>query len=231
MKTRLIIGVSILVLCMLGVAGFRHSEPALRALVNRWSPEREGRQAEKWKTDIQRQFEKRISFDFVDTPLDDVLCFLSSLTGTNIVLDRAALQDGEVPVTLKVNDMRLGAALDWILRLVNLNYVLRDEAVFVSTPERCRPPPVTYAYLLGGIVPREQYGEFLTMLGREISDGWDHDPRGTVKIFGDTLVLHRIGDEARKVQHILDAMGIEPVPPEVPKSNRSRLLEPDDSEL
>ena len=53
------------------------------------SPEYEGRRAEKWRTEVQEQFEKRISFDFVDTPLADVVAFLGSITGTNMVIDPA----------------------------------------------------------------------------------------------------------------------------------------------
>ena len=89
-----------------------------------------------WKKEVREQMEKRISFDFVDTPLADVVAFLANLTGTNMVLDPAAVQGDDVPVTLKVNDMRLGAALEWILKLANLTYALRDEVIFISTKER-----------------------------------------------------------------------------------------------
>ena len=65
-----------------------------------------------WKKVVKEQMEKRISFDFVDTPLADVVAFLNNLTGVNMVLDPAAVEGDDVPVTLKVNDMRLGAALE-----------------------------------------------------------------------------------------------------------------------
>jgi len=91
-----------------------------------------------WKKQVFTQLEKRVSFDFLDTPLADVVAFLQNLTGVNMVLDPAAIQGDDVPVTLKVNDMRLGAALDWILRLANLQYTLRDEAVFVSSGDRIK---------------------------------------------------------------------------------------------
>jgi type II secretory pathway component GspD/PulD (secretin) len=99
-----------------------------------------------WKKDMKAQMEKRISFDFVDTPLADVVAFLSNLTGATIILDPAAVQGNEVPVTLKVGDMRLGAALDWILRLVNLTYALRDQAIFISTKERVADRPSLRIY-------------------------------------------------------------------------------------
>jgi hypothetical protein len=86
-----------------------------------------------WKKRVYQQLEKKVSFDFVDTPLADVVAFLQNLTGVNMVLDPASVQGQDVPVTLKVSDMRLGAAVDWILRLASLSYTLRDEAVFISS--------------------------------------------------------------------------------------------------
>ena len=99
-----------------------------------------------WQQEIKAQMEKRISFDFVDTPLADVVAFLTNLTNTNMVLDPAAVEGDDVPVTLKVSDMKLEAALEWILRLVNLTYAFRDEAVFISTPDRVAEKPILRLY-------------------------------------------------------------------------------------
>ena len=91
-----------------------------------------------WKKRVLEEMEKRVSFDFLDTPLADVVAFLQNLTGVNMVIDPNATEGDDVPVTLKVNDMRLGAALDWILRLCDLSYALKDEVVYVSTKDRIR---------------------------------------------------------------------------------------------
>ena len=91
---------------------------------------------EPWKKDIEDALKnRRVSFDFVDTPLEDVITFLNSIADVNMVLDPNALaqaKDVDMPVTLKVQDMRLESALQWILRLVSLKYALRDEAIFIS---------------------------------------------------------------------------------------------------
>ncbi|MBI2190986.1 MAG: hypothetical protein HYU36_03240 [Planctomycetes bacterium] len=99
-----------------------------------------------WKKGILQQMEKRVSFDFVDTPLQDVMAFLQNLTGVNIVLDPQATGGGDASVTLRVNDMRLSAAMEWILRLVNLKYVLRDEAIYISTSDRLEEAGVMRIY-------------------------------------------------------------------------------------
>jgi len=101
---------------------------------------------QEWEARIREAMGKKISFDFVETPLQDVIAFVSSLTDVTIVLDAEAIKDEAPTVTLRVNDMRLEAALNWVLKLVNLKYTLKDEAVFVSKPERIHDKPILRMY-------------------------------------------------------------------------------------
>ncbi len=92
-----------------------------------------------WKRDIRKMLERRVTFEFVDTPLQEAIQFLQTLTKTTIILDPMALEDttaAGTPITLRVNDMSLGLALRWILRLADLDFTLKDEAVYISTPQR-----------------------------------------------------------------------------------------------
>jgi len=89
---------------------------------------------QEWEKRIEESLNKKVTFDFVETPLQDVVNFLSSLVDVTIVLDHAATKDAP-NVTLRVNDMRLLSALNWILKLVALKYTLKDEAVFISKGE------------------------------------------------------------------------------------------------
>lgn len=105
---------------------------------------------EKWKIELEKALrERRVSFDFVDTPLGDVLAFLNSIADVNMVLDSTALakpRDVDMPVTLKVQDMRLGSALTWILRLCDLTYVITGQAVFITDPHTAEGKPFTKIY-------------------------------------------------------------------------------------
>ncbi|MFP4055604.1 MAG: tetratricopeptide repeat protein [Candidatus Brocadiia bacterium] len=101
---------------------------------------------EPWEAKIREAMEKKISFDFVETPLQDVITFISSLAEVTIVLDQKVIQDEPHPITLRVKDMRLKSALDWVLRLAGLTYTLRNEAVFVSKPEHIHEKPVLRMY-------------------------------------------------------------------------------------
>ncbi len=104
------------------------------------------REPEAWETRIRAALERRISFDFIETPLPDVVSFLGSLTEASMVLDTEALKDGMPTVSLRVQDMRLEAALNWLCKLVGLRYALRDEAIFLSRPERIFDTPVLRMY-------------------------------------------------------------------------------------
>jgi hypothetical protein len=216
MKKRLAKGLAVLVICALGTAAVRHNVLTLRSNWDRCSGDYQWYQDRRWKDRIQEQLQTRVHFDFVDTPLADVVAFLSSITSTTMVLDPTVVDEGnnKRPVTLKVADMRWGAALDWILRLVDLRYDLRDEAIFISTRDRLASKPVTHAYSLKGKIPPSQHDELLRLLARELPPDADMvDPRACIRIFGDILVIHRMGEAAKPLLDVLDAMGLEPVKP------------------
>ena len=98
-----------------------------------------------WERRIKEALNKKVTFDFVETPLQDVVNFLSSLVDVTIVLDTPAVKDAP-NVTLRVNEMRLQSALNWILKLVALKYTLKDEAVFISKAEAIMEKPVLRMY-------------------------------------------------------------------------------------
>jgi len=53
-----------------------------------------------------------ISFEFVDTPIKDVVAFLREKTNTNMIVDAEA---GNVPITLKLNNVTLRTAFRYLL--------------------------------------------------------------------------------------------------------------------
>lgn len=90
-----------------------------------------------WLSDIRKTLALKISFDFIETPLRDVVHFLQSITNATIILDPKAVKELANPeVTLKVTDMKLGLALDWILSMVDLGYAYADGAIYISSEQR-----------------------------------------------------------------------------------------------
>ena len=93
-----------------------------------------------WKTRLQQQLTRPVTFEFTEVPLSEVVGFLGTVSNVNIVLDRQGIQaagkDPDMPITLKIKDTSLADALDWITDLSGLTYVLRNGAVFISDPSQ-----------------------------------------------------------------------------------------------
>ncbi|HUT35523.1 MAG TPA: hypothetical protein VNE39_18690 [Planctomycetota bacterium] len=73
---------------------------------------------------------KRVTFDFVETPIGDAMNFIQQLLGVNVVVD-PGLDKGRA-LTLRVNDMPMGQALQWIAKLADAKMEVRDGAVVIQ---------------------------------------------------------------------------------------------------
>ncbi len=89
---------------------------------------------EPWVAALHDRLEQRVTFDFQDTPFEEVVTFLRQVTGTNIIVAPSvqAAKAGGGTVTLKVKDMRFGDALKWILELTSLKMALQNQAIYIS---------------------------------------------------------------------------------------------------
>lgn len=88
---------------------------------------------EPWVAQLNERLNQRITFEFQDTALDDVINFLRQVTGTTIIPAPDVAAAGGGTVTLKVKDMRFGDALKWILELTNLKMALQNQAIYISS--------------------------------------------------------------------------------------------------
>jgi len=87
---------------------------------------------EEWRKKIVDQLDQEVTLDFQDHDLPDVVNFLQKITGVNFVLDPAVIAAGTPPVTLRVEAMKLRYVLDFIMKLTNLSYTVRNQAIFIS---------------------------------------------------------------------------------------------------
>jgi general secretion pathway protein D len=106
----------------------------------------EGEEDKVWQKTINDQLEQEIHVDFVDTDLADVVQFLQRVSNVNIVVDQQVLVNAPPPVNLTADRMKLRFVLDLIMKLTGLNYVLRDEAIFISNTEGVRGDLITKLY-------------------------------------------------------------------------------------
>lgn len=92
---------------------------------------------------LEDRLAKKVTFEFVETPLTEAVRFLGQLSGVTIDLPNAvAHKKGHTPITLKVTNMPLRLAIDWILRLGDCTYEQRgDGLVCVLPPDAGKAPP------------------------------------------------------------------------------------------
>ncbi|MCY3020317.1 MAG: hypothetical protein NTW87_14965 [Planctomycetota bacterium] len=135
MRTMLVTLIALSALCLgTGLPASEEKAPATG------EKPKEGEEA--WKAEIAKKLEGKVSFEFVDTPLEEALSFLNSVTKVKIVIDPRAAADGanKTPINLKVKDMSVKLALEWICKLGNLKYELQNQAVFVTLNKEAAAP-------------------------------------------------------------------------------------------
>ncbi|MHC4184160.1 MAG: hypothetical protein ACYSR0_12505, partial [Planctomycetota bacterium] len=71
---------------------------------------------------------KKLSIEFIDTPLSDVVVFLQEKTGANFVLDKNA---AAANVNVRLNDVPVSTVLDYILPQ-GIDYVVKDNVVHIT---------------------------------------------------------------------------------------------------
>jgi hypothetical protein len=97
-----------------------------------------------------------ISVDFKSEKFEAVIDYLMDKTGQVILLDKESLKEKEIdyetPVTLKVNKISVRALLRKILNDLGLTYIIKDEAIQVTTLEKAKKLMVVRSYPVGDLV-------------------------------------------------------------------------------
>jgi len=78
--------------------------------------------------EMQTKLDERLSIEFINTPLRDVIAFLQEKSKMNFFLDKDA---PDTSVSIKLNDVPLSVILEYILPK-NLSYVVTDNIVHVT---------------------------------------------------------------------------------------------------
>ncbi|MEI6232887.1 MAG: hypothetical protein WCT04_07540 [Planctomycetota bacterium] len=97
-------------------------------------------QEEPWKLEIRKKLQRKVALEFVDTQLVDVIGQLRSLSNVTMIVDPKVLAASPPLINLRVPDMSLDVALDWILKLAELEYVLQDHAVYIGKAQALQAP-------------------------------------------------------------------------------------------
>ena len=103
------------------------------------------------------------TMEFIETPLSDVVDYLKDLHKIEIQLDSKALEDAgsgsDTPITKNLKGISLRSALRLMLGGLDLTYVIKDEVLLITTPEKAASELVTKVYPVADLVlPIQQLG-------------------------------------------------------------------------
>jgi hypothetical protein len=80
---------------------------------------------------IYRALTKKITLEFVDTPISEAIELIQSTTRLTIIL-APKVRDAKQLVTLRVNDMEVSAVIKWITQLTETFAEVKDQAIYIT---------------------------------------------------------------------------------------------------
>ncbi len=99
---------------------------------------------------IEHAMTEPTEIDFIDVSLKDVVSFLNEFHKLSILIDAAALEeegmDPEHLVTLKVSEITLRSGLDVLLEPLNLDYVIKNEVMMITSRSKAEGTLETRVY-------------------------------------------------------------------------------------
>jgi len=105
---------------------------------------------------VRRALEQPADVEFIETPLYDVVQYLSNTYKIPILLDRRALDDvgvqNDTPVTISLKGLKLRSVLKHLLRPLDLTWMVQDEVLLVTTTEQADAYLETRLYEIGDLV-------------------------------------------------------------------------------
>ena len=105
---------------------------------------------------IRKALDEPTTIEFVDAPLQDVIDYLKDLHSIEIQIDTKALEDASIgadtPVTRNLKGITLKSALRLMLGGMDLTYVIKNEVLMITTPEKAGNELVTKVYPVADLV-------------------------------------------------------------------------------
>jgi hypothetical protein len=118
---------------------------------------------------IMRALRSTVDVDFQKTSLSDAIEDLEKKTGIPITIEKKAMEDVNVTYETTIN-LKLKATTRTVLKKMladlNLTYVIKDERIHITTPERAREMVTIRRYYVGDLlgVVDQRLGPIVTQL-------------------------------------------------------------------
>ena len=104
--------------------------------------------------------DQETSFDFFETPLEDVVAEIHDLHNVPVYLDIRALEDLSVdasePISFEMEGVRLETALALMLKPLELTTTFYDNVLVITTKEAASAQPITRVYNVVDLIDRAQ---------------------------------------------------------------------------
>ena len=105
---------------------------------------------------IMKALDTPISAPFKDSPFEDVIEYLQTVTGQTIILDKQALDEMQIkydtPITLNARSLTMRTVLKKILSDLGLSYIVKDETIQVTSALKARETLTVRAYYIGDML-------------------------------------------------------------------------------
>jgi RNA polymerase sigma factor (sigma-70 family) len=171
------------------------------------------------------ELEKDTTILYIDTPFSDVKDYLSDLHGISIIFDKAAMEKVGIavdhPITSDLKGISLRAALEVVLEPLDLDYVVRNGVLQITSKQAAARRMETHVYelrQLGGMDPEEVARAIRTTIrpgqwvseddGSAKSEGEskENTPQGAVALVGEALVVTHNQHVQEKVVDLLEQL-------------------------
>jgi hypothetical protein len=157
------------------------------------------------------QLEEPMQVVLADAPLNDVIEFLATLGKIQFYLDRGALEDAQIspetPITLDLNNISRGMALDLIFAQAKVAYYIRSGVIIVATPDALSKIVETVVYPVADLfdATKTRGEELAELIYTTVApDSWDFaGGRGVIRTYRDTLVVSQNPNVHRRIERLL----------------------------
>jgi hypothetical protein len=120
---------------------------------------------------ILKALDARISVDVTDQRFGGMIDYFQKKMGQTIILDKPALDDlginkESTTISLHLEKVSTRTALKKMLADLGLTYIVKDEAIFVTTPTKAKDYMTVRTYYVGDLAPQYdlRYGPYLGQL-------------------------------------------------------------------
>jgi len=144
---------------------------------------------------IHHALEQQTQAEFIETPLQDALDYLSQLSKVPILIDKHALEEVGIPtdepINLMLTDVKVESVFDHILRPLGLTTIIRDEVLQVTTTEVANEYLVTRVYNIRqlGDIETQELTRVIEMSLPEAKWETVHGEGGTLMAIDGALVV------------------------------------------